>query len=67
MSEKTFKVFGILWDTDYEPVDLPEEVNVTISSSEVDLNDDELVSDFISDWLSDEYGFCHYGFDYKEL
>ena len=67
MSEKTFKVFDIKWDIDCDPVDLPDEVNVTISSSEVDLTDDELVSDFISDWLSDEYGFCHYGFDYKEL
>ena len=67
MSEKTFKVFDILWDTDYEPVNLPEEATVTISSSSVDLNDDELVSEYISDWLSDEYGFCHYGFDYNEL
>ena len=39
---------------------LPTEVEIPdylITDDEDDLLDD------VSDWLSDEYGFCHFGFD----
>lgn len=38
--------------------DFIEEVNIE------DIDDDEL-DDFLSDWLSDEFGYCHFGFDYE--
>ena len=48
----------IKWDTDDEDVDLPNVVKVPDN-----LTDGE----DISDWLSDEYGFCHDGFVLKEV
>lgn len=30
-----------------------------------DITDEDLM-DEISDWLSDEYGFCHFGFQIRE-
>ena len=47
----------IKWDTDDEDVDLPNIVKVP---------DDLTDGEDISDWLSDEYGFCHDGFALKE-
>lgn len=47
------KATNIEWDTDGKVVDLPNTVPIP----------DELTDeDDISDYLSDEYGFCHYGF-----
>ena len=58
-----------------DDLDLPE--SVTISADELDLDmddvygDEEEIADIVSDYLSDTYGFCHYGFDmdvvYNEL
>lgn len=31
-----------------------------------DPNDQDEVSDVVSDWLSDEYGYCHFGFSIKK-
>ena len=59
-----FKVWNISWDTDGEDVDLPTELTVTVPE-EVFASDGE--EDYISDWLSDEYGFCHNGFLFKEI
>lgn len=77
MEEKTFKVFNILWDVDDAGENdleaqeviwtLPEETIVTITSEEADLNDKMQIADYISDYLSDEFGFCHNGFEYKEI
>ena len=61
--------FNVNWDIEGEvgtledlglENDFIEEVNIE------DIDDDEL-DDFLSDWLSDEYGFCHFGFDYEIL
>ena len=60
-----FKVYNIDWDTDGEDVDLPNEVEVDVPAEIVAYGDNE-VEDFISDYLSDEYGFCHNGFNIKE-
>lgn len=58
------KAIDIKWDTDgdQEVFDLlPQEVE--IPEEIVDLDEDgEYDVDGISDWLSDEFGFCHYGF-----
>lgn len=46
----------IQWDTDGEEVDLPDSMEIPKSIwEEGDIED-------ISDWISDETGFCHDGF-----
>lgn len=43
---------------------LPTEVEIpdNLIDDDEDFEEDYYYSD-ISDWLSDEYGFCHYGFE----
>ena len=48
------KAVNILWDTDGENVALPNEIEIPYGI----INEDE-----ISDYISDETGFCHYGFE----
>ena len=50
------KAINILWDTDGEEVNLPNEIEIP---DWVDTEDD----DEISDSLSDTTGFCHFGFE----
>ena len=57
-------IYDIKWDTDGETVDLPTEVDHTFDGYN-DIADEDLM-DEISDWLSDEYGFCHFGFQVRE-
>ena len=59
-----FRVYDIDWDTDGEDVDLPDEVVVTVPG---DVYAAAGSSSYISDWLSDEYGFCHNGFLIDEI
>lgn len=55
------KAINIKWDVDeLEDLDyLPTEVEIP---SYLITDEDDLLDD-ISDWLSDEYGFCHDGFE----
>lgn len=55
--------YEIKWDVDYpEDIDnLPDEVLVP-ESVYIEAEDKEEALDIVSDWLSDEYGYCHYGF-----
>ena len=63
------KITNIKWDTDGDMKilkSLPKEIDIT---DEFDVNDyeddeDQLLDD-ISDWLSDTYGYCHFGFEIK--
>ena len=41
---------------------LPTEVEIPDSLIDEEFDEDYYYSD-ISDWLSDEYGFCHFGFE----
>jgi len=51
------KITDIAWDIDYgDDTKLPSEVEVNISEVYPNLAED------ISDWLSNEYGYCHEGF-----
>ena len=50
------KAINILWDTDGEEVNLPNEIEIP---DWVDKEDE----DEISDYLSDKTGFCHLGFE----
>lgn len=69
-SKVTVRIYDIKWDVDDEdlddedPVSLPESITHTFAGyGELD---DELL-DEIADWLSDEYGFCHDGFQAEEI
>ena len=53
------KAINILWDTDGEEVNLPNEIEIP---DWVDKEDD----DEISDYLSDTTGFCHFGFEFVD-
>ena len=55
------KAINIKWDVDeLEDLDyLPTEVEIP---SYLITDEDDLL-DEVSDWLSDEYGFCHDGFE----
>ena len=55
MEEINMKAINIEWDVDYEEQleDLPTEMEIP-----EDMTDEEE----ISDWISDEIGFCHNGF-----
>jgi hypothetical protein len=63
------KIINIKWDTDGDKEllkTLPTEIDIT---DEFDVNDyeddEEQLLDDISDWLSDTYGYCHFGFEIK--
>jgi len=64
-SIRVFLITDIDWDTDGEEVDLPEEITVNVSEDE-ELEEDE-IEEYISDKISDKTGFCHFGFNYKEV
>lgn len=51
------KVYGVKWD---EADDLNQDVEIIISEN-VNVNDTEELECFISDELSNKYGFCHLG------
>lgn len=47
------RITDIVWDTDGQQVDLPEEV--TVDTAAEGIEDPEAQ---IADWLSDRYGWC---------
>ena len=55
-----FRAFNIKWDTDGENVELPQEIFIKISKENT-----ESAEDLIADAISEETGFCHFGFDYE--
>ena len=69
----TVRIYNIKWDIDEEDysneenekLNLPNEVIHTFYEYN-DINDEDLL-DEIADWLSDEYGFCHDGFEVEEV
>lgn len=65
------KIINIKWDTDGDKEllkILPTEIDITeefdFEEYEIDgeLEKEQLLDD-ISDWLSDTYGYCHFGFE----
>ena len=60
------KIKNIKWDTDGDKkvlAHLPKEVEIPKDMSQSNFDDQDEWLDAIADWLSDEYGFCHFGFD----
>ena len=57
------KITNIKWDTDGETIpELPIEIEQEFSFQ--NYNEEEL-SDYLCNWLSDTFGFCHFGFDFE--
>ncbi len=63
------KVVKIKWDTDGDKEllkTLPKEIDISNEFDVKDYEDDEeQLLDDISDWLTDTYGYCHFGFEVK--
>lgn len=59
-------VHDIDWDTEGEDVDLPTDVEVPVDEDDAGISD-EVLEEYLSDWLSEEYGYCHRGFVYMEV
>lgn len=60
-----YKAVNIKWDTDGDTEvldDLPKEMELPDKLQKLCDIDMEDAMEEISDWLSDETGFCHYGF-----
>lgn len=70
MEKKIFKVSKIKWDVDNKSdiKNLPKTMTVEVTSYDVDdITDEYEVEDFISDYITDEIGFCHDGFEMEEV
>ena len=64
------KAINIKWDTDGDMEvfnDLPTEMIVPDELEEMYKKDKEFALEEISDWLSDETGFCHDGFEIEKV
>jgi hypothetical protein len=63
-------VTDIKWDTD-DLTGLPSSTDMVIPTSllqdELECDYDDIISDYISDNLSNVFGFTHYGFNYSEF
>lgn len=53
------KAINIQWDTDGKDVNLPSEIEIPDG---IDREDDDATSDY----LSNETGFCHFGFELED-
>lgn len=58
-------IYDIKWDTDGEKVNLPKKVEHTFDGYN-DINDEDLLGE-IAEWLTDEYEYCHGGFNVQEI
>lgn len=61
-------ISDIKWEPDEEnglADDLPNEIEVNIPKDELPDTEDEDIEEYISEWLSDEYGFFHNGFSWE--
>ena len=65
-----FYVYNIDWDTDDNDIKstLPDEL--LLNTEYLDIQDDENIyeiEDVVSEYLSDEYGYCHRGFSFERV
>jgi hypothetical protein len=56
---------NIKWDSDGEDIDLPTELTIDIPNDVFVKMDGEEIDEFISDYITNEIGFCHMGFSLK--
>ena len=69
--KRTFFVQNIDWDCDGNKSikkSLPKSMKVIVTANDVeDISDINEIDEFISDYISDRTGFCHYGYHLKEV
>lgn len=58
-TEITVRAIDIEWDTDGEDVDLSPNMDIPLN---IAIDNGEIDEDAIGDYISEESGFCHYGF-----
>lgn len=58
----TVLVTNIKYDTDGQVVRLPKKLFIEVPK---DIVDEQEITDFVSDEISNKTGFCHYGFEMK--
>lgn len=56
--------FNVEWDCDDEECDLDNSFTADVDFEGIDVDNEEEVSEFLSEWLSDTYGFAHKNFRY---
>lgn len=54
---------NIEWDLDGEEVELPTEIEIPEDIIDEANGDEEELADLASDYISDETGWCHLGFE----
>lgn len=62
MAHFSVLVHNIKYDTDGDDINLPK--NLT---TKVEADDEDDLEEVISNFISNETGFCHFGFEYKIL
>jgi hypothetical protein len=66
-----FHVTNIMWDIDPEDEHassfLPGAMHVEVHSDSVTPGDDDALAELIGDLISEETGYCHYGFNYAPV
>lgn len=61
------RAINIGWDITDDDLTKNEQEDILAGlPTEVEIPDDLYDEDDISDWLSDEYGYCHNGFEIEE-
>lgn len=56
--------FNVKWDEADKSI--PRKFSSVVEiDDDIDINDESELSDFLSDWLSDNFGYCHNGFTFK--
>lgn len=67
------KIINIKWDTDGDKellktlpteIDITEEFDFEEYGDGIDFDEDQLLDD-VSNWLSETYGYCHFGFNLR--
>ena len=73
-----YHISNVKWDFDSEDFqqeigcdeldtsNIPTEFDITLDEDISNLSNEE-IEDIISNIISEMYGFCHFGFDYKEI
>ena len=57
------KALNIKWDVTDGDINVLNELPKEIEIPDYLVTDEDDLLDKVSDWLSDEYGFCHFGFE----
>lgn len=60
---KKYLVTNIQYDTDGQKVKLPKTLEITVPE---DIQEEDEITEYLSDEISNQTGFCHLGFSFEE-